>query len=192
MKVVSMRSLVYIALFSALFIVFTTLQIKLSFSPVPITLQTLAFVLAGIFLKPRAAFLSIFIVIILGAIGLPVFAGKSGLAYIFGPTGGFIFYFPVGALIISYLTQLGMNFNFNKQTKLLSITYFATVFIVFGLVMSYVIGIPWFMAVLDMSFTKALTLACYPYLLFDFIKMAIAVAIVMTMKKGIQHMRLQQ
>jgi len=187
------RSLAYTLIFSVLFIVFTMMQIKLSFSPVPFTLQTLAVILAGVFLKPQAAFISIFIVIILSLIGLPVFAGNSGLAYILGPTGGFISYFPFGALIISHLTQLGLNYDVIKQSKLRLVAYFSVVFTLFGLVMPYVIGIPWFMNVLpDMSFERAMTIACYPYLLFDPTKIIIAIIVLITMKKAILQIRLHQ
>lgn len=192
MKAISIRSLVYIALFSALFIVFSAVSIKLSYSPVPFTLQTLAVILAGIFLKPRNAFLSIIIVIILGLIGLPVFGGKSGLAHILGPTGGFIFSFAIGALLISYLTQYGLSLKFSKFPKLLSILYFLFVFLIFGLVFPYVIGVPWFMMVLDMGLNKALTLSCYPYLLTDFFKIIVAVLVVTILRKTVTTFRFQQ
>lgn len=190
MKGLSLRSLVYVALFSAIFIVFSALQIKLSISVVPITLQTLAVMLAGIFLKPRQAFLSILIVIILGAIGLPVFAGKSGLVHIFGPTGGFIFAFPFGAMLISYFVQKGLDSA--NQTKVKSIVYYTICLLVLGLIFPYVIGVPWFMVNLNMGLIESLMLSCVPYLIGDVIKVIVALLILFTLNKNIRTIRFQQ
>ena len=75
-------------------------------SLVPITLQTLGIYLIGLVLKPKIAFISSLIYILMGAIGLPVYSGFSaGLSTILGPTGGYIFSFPITALIISYLVH---------------------------------------------------------------------------------------
>ncbi len=188
----SIRSLVYVALFSALFIVFSALQLKLAISPVPITLQTLAVILSGMFLKPRSAFLSIFIVILLGLIGLPVFGGKSGLAHILGPTGGFILYFPFGAAIISYLTSWAFKHEALQANKALKTIFFLVIFIVFSSVMAYIVGVPWFMSVLDVSVQKALTLACYPYLIGDTLKAIVGLIILLVLSPTIAKIRTAQ
>jgi biotin transport system substrate-specific component len=65
---------------------------------VPVTLQMLAVVLAAILLSPGGAFAATAIYVLIGAIGVPVFAGgKAGLAVLAGPTGGFLLGFVVGA-----------------------------------------------------------------------------------------------
>lgn len=67
-------------------------------SPVPVTLQTLAVLLAGVLLGPIMGASSQVAYLAAGAAGLPVFAGgAAGLAYMFGPTGGFLFAFPLAA-----------------------------------------------------------------------------------------------
>lgn len=191
MKAVPIRSLVYIALCSAVFIVFSAIQLKMAFSPVPITLQTMAVIIAGMLLKPRDAFISIVIVIVLGIFGLPVFGGKSGLAHIFGPTGGFIIYFPFGAMLIS----LWINASTAKVARLTvkKIVSFLVAFLLFSSWLAYAVGVPWFMAVLDnMTLAKALALACYPYLLGDVLKSIIALAVFIALYKPIMKLRSQQ
>lgn len=192
MKSLSMRSLVYTALFSAIFILFSALQIKLSISVVPITLQTLAVILSGIFLKPKQAFISIFLVVILAAIGLPLIGGKGGIGLIFGPTGGFVVAFPFGAYLISLFTERGLQSETLKQSKILCILYFVVTYFVLGLVFPYVIGIPWFMSYMDMGFVKSLTLACYPFLIGDLLKILASILILLALQKTITNVRFQQ
>jgi biotin transport system substrate-specific component len=69
-------------------------------SPVPITLQTMFVLLAGLILGPKGGAAAMLLYLLAGAAGLPVFAGfKSGLAVLLGPTGGFILGFiPAAAL----------------------------------------------------------------------------------------------
>lgn len=88
----------------ALFVVFTgvgaQLAVRLPFTPVPITVQTLFVVLAGITLGPRDGFYAMVSYLGLGLAGAPVFAGFSfGPAALFGPTGGYLIAFPAGALV---------------------------------------------------------------------------------------------
>jgi biotin transport system substrate-specific component len=71
---------------------------------VPFTLQTLFVILIGFLLKPTDAFLSVFIYVLIGAIGLPVYSfGRSGFSVLFGPSGGFLMLFPFVSLCISKL-----------------------------------------------------------------------------------------
>ncbi|MFB6102779.1 MAG: biotin transporter BioY [Haloplanus sp.] len=68
---------------------------------VPITLQTLWVYLAGIVLGPVWAGVAFTLYLLAGLIGLPVFAGgNAGLGVLLGPTGGFLFGFPLAAMTI--------------------------------------------------------------------------------------------
>lgn len=74
---------------------------------VPITMQTFAVMLAGILLGPRKGTIAIFLYILLGAIGLPVFSNfRGGIQCLVGPTGGFLWSFP----IMTWLTGLGIKY----------------------------------------------------------------------------------
>jgi biotin transport system substrate-specific component len=74
--------------------------ISIPIGPVPITLQVLFVYLATILLRPKFALLSMLLYVVMGLIGLPVYAsGGSGLAVLIGPTGGYLFGFILGATI---------------------------------------------------------------------------------------------
>jgi biotin transport system substrate-specific component len=88
----------------AAFVLFTAagaqLAIPLPWTPVPVTMQTLFVVLAGIALGPRGGFTAMLSYLALGAAGVPVFAGFSlGPAVLFGPTGGYLVMFPAAAAL---------------------------------------------------------------------------------------------
>ncbi len=70
---------------------------------IPITLQSLLVVLAGLFLGARSGFVLVSIYLILGALGLPIFAnGSSGIEKFYGATAGFLFSFPIAAWCAGY------------------------------------------------------------------------------------------
>jgi biotin transport system substrate-specific component len=80
------------------------IRIQLPWSPVPITGQTFAVLLSGILLGEMWGGASMAIYIVLG--GIPWFTGwGAGLAYLAGPTGGYIWGFVLAALFIGYVTE---------------------------------------------------------------------------------------
>ncbi len=81
-------------------------EMHLWFTPVPITLQVLAVLLIGLSLSPRMSFLALAEYIGAGIVGLPVFSGGgSGIAWLLGPTGGFIWGFLVAAPLVGILAH---------------------------------------------------------------------------------------
>ena len=74
-------------------------------TPVPLTLQPLVVVLAGLLLGPVDAAAAMVVYIVAGLAGLPVFApiGAPGLARLLGPTGGYILAYPVAAAVAGRL-----------------------------------------------------------------------------------------
>lgn len=80
------------------------IAIPLPFTPVPVTLQTLFVLLAGVVLGPRVGFVAMVAYVLLGAAGLPVFAaGKAGVPVLVGPTGGYLLGFPFAAAVAGWL-----------------------------------------------------------------------------------------
>jgi biotin transport system substrate-specific component len=81
--------------------------LPLPFTPVPLTLQPFAVLLLGLVLSPRLAAGTLAAYLAEGAAGLPVFApgvaGLSGLAHLFGPTGGYLLAYPVAVYAIAAL-----------------------------------------------------------------------------------------
>ncbi len=84
-------------------------QITIPVQPVPFTLQTMMVVLAGAFLGAKKGAYSQVIYLLLGCLGLPVFAqipdSTIGFARLFGPTGGYLLAFPIGAFLTGYLAK---------------------------------------------------------------------------------------
>lgn len=149
-------------MFACIIAILAQIQIALP-SLVPITLQTLGIYLAAMILKPKLAFTSSLIYILMGAIGLPVFAGFSGgIGIILGPTGGYIYSFPIIALIISFL-----NKNNYLSTKLLALVIATSV--------CYGIGTLWFMYISQSSLLSALSLCVIPFIPGDIIKIVAAI-----------------
>lgn len=86
---------------------------QVPFWPVPMTLQTLAiFALAAAY-GMRLAGATLLIYLVEGALGLPVFAGTPekgiGLAYMAGPTGGYLIGFAAGAYVVGWLAEQGWD-----------------------------------------------------------------------------------
>ena len=99
------RDLSTIALFPALMGATAGLSIPLLNLP-PITLQTLFVFLAGFYLSPKNAGVSMFIYVLLGIIGVPVFSGYTGgLGVLLVPSGGFLLGFVILAVLVAYLNQ---------------------------------------------------------------------------------------
>lgn len=99
-----LRPMVYAAMFGALTAAGSFMVIPIQ--PVPITLQTMFTCLAGVLLGSRAGAMSQMIYVLLGLIGLPVFAGgRAGLGTLLGPTGGYLLGFILGAYVIGYLVE---------------------------------------------------------------------------------------
>jgi biotin transport system substrate-specific component len=185
----SIRSLVFTALFAALFIVLSLQQMKLTFTPVPITLQTLAVILAGLFLKPKHAFASIFAILAITATGLPLIGGKGGLSLFTGYTGGFLIAFPFCAMFISLAAGKLMANDMLMRNKPTAAVLLFIVFECFSSLLTYVPGIPWMMYVLEYPLDKALTAGFYPFIPGDAVKSAIGVAVALGLAPQVARIR---
>ncbi|MHA7963114.1 biotin transporter BioY [Paenibacillus sp. CAU 1782] len=160
MQIINIRGLVFTALFAALFIVLSMQQMRLPISAIPITLQTLGIIFAGLFLKPKYAFGSIFAVILLALPGLPLFGGRGGLSHLLGPTGGFIFAFPFCAMLTSVaINNVFGNEKIGRNKPLLLVLLFL-IFFVISSVLCYPTGLLWMKHVLaDYTWTKTFNVA---------------------------------
>ena len=89
-------------------------QVSIPIKPVPFTLQTMIVLLAGAFLGSKNGAYSQVLYILLGIIGLPVFAhtadGTMGIARLIGPTGGYLLAFPLAAFVVGYLTERSQKY----------------------------------------------------------------------------------
>lgn len=107
MKKSTTTDLALIAAFAALVTACAVLPAVDIAGPVPITLQTFGVLLAGAVLGPRRGFLAVLLYLVLGAAGLPIYAGgASGLGTFSGPTGGYLISFPFAAALAGLLVAL--------------------------------------------------------------------------------------
>ncbi len=102
-----MKNKTVFLIMSSLFAILTAIgaQIRIPFPFVPLTLQTFLVVLSGLVLGPVAGAVSQVVYIVMGLLGLPVFAGGGGLHYIFHPTFGFLAGFVPGAWIAGKMAR---------------------------------------------------------------------------------------
>jgi biotin transport system substrate-specific component len=102
--------LLWVVGFSLLTGLLAQVRITLPFTPVPLTGQTFAVLLSGAALGARRAFLSQALYLVEGAAGLPVFAGGTGtLAHLLGPTGGYLWSYPLVAALLGWLVERGAS-----------------------------------------------------------------------------------
>lgn len=159
--------------------------ITVPFGPVPFTLQTLAVMFVLFALSPKQALAAIAGYLILGAIGLPVFASfKGGIAALVGPTGGFIVGFLVAgavALALDALLKGSKVFSSESERSFFGTHIAAGVLarnvvkgVVF-LVVLYLFGWAWLMYVGNLSPEVAFAAAVAPFVLIDAFKMVAAV-----------------
>jgi biotin transport system substrate-specific component len=155
--------LTYSSLFIAMIAVFSwiSIPIPLPFFPVPVTLQTLAVLLAGAVMK-RQGVIAVALYLVLGALGLPVFHnGMAGLGVLFGPTGGFLIGF-IPAVLVTGLA-------YEKSRRGIRI---------FGLALAtmliYLFGLVWLIFSTGMAVPAALVAGMIPFLPGDAIKGAAA------------------
>lgn len=100
--------LVRSALFAALIGALAFVSFPYPLSPAPVTLQVLGIFLAGIFLGPLWGPVSVGVYLLVGALGLPVFAGgTAGVGILVGESGGYLLSFPVAALAIGWIVHGG-------------------------------------------------------------------------------------
>lgn len=141
--------------------------IHVPIGPVPMVLSTLFVILSGLLLGSRWGITSMGIYLLMGAIGIPVFAGgKGGFAHFFGPTGGYLF----GFVLSSWLTGLISE----RSPGSLPLDIAA---VIIGSIAIYSLGAPWLKWVTQMSWTKTLMVGVIPFLIGDAIKAVVAVAL---------------
>jgi len=162
---VSVKPIVYSALFIALISIGAMIAIPVG--PVPIVLQNMFVLLAGLILPPAWAAGCVAVYLIMGFAGLPVFAGgTSGIGKVFGPTGGYL---------LSYLPAVFLTALISGRSEKGLIRDCAAT--IGGMAVVYAFGVPWLKWVLAVSWNKALAVGMYPFLAGTVLKIAAAVII---------------
>ncbi|EHQ88204.1 hypothetical protein DesyoDRAFT_1032 [Desulfosporosinus youngiae DSM 17734] len=172
----SLRRMVYAAMFGALTAIGSLIVIPLQ--PLPITLQTLFTGLAGVLLGGATGALSQIVYVLLGVIGLPVFAGgKAGLGTLMGPTGGYLIGFIIGAYVIGKLVEA------RKEPGLVWLGFSLVV----GNLVIYALGVAQLSFVAHLSVAKALMVGVVPFIIGDLLKLVATVLISLKLRNIIKR-----
>ena len=171
------RGIALAATFAALISVASPISIPLGpITQVPITLQVFVVYLAGALLGARYGTLSMVIYLVLGAVGLPVFAGlSSGTAVLLGPTGGYLFAFPIASLLGGYVARRRPATR-GGDTIRVSLSALLSLFVI------YVIGVGWLSYYLGLSLLDGVLFGAVPFIPFDLLKAVVAVPIAVRLR----------
>ncbi|MDR0878365.1 MAG: biotin transporter BioY [Treponema sp.] len=160
-----------VALFAALTAAGTFIAIPLPFSPVPVVLQNLFALLAGLILGPFLGAASVGLFLVAGAVGAPVFSGASGgFTRFLSPTGGFLFGYLLAAFVAGLIAG---SPRIDKKTPVWRII----LAVLAGLLIVYVPGVIRLKYALDAGWLKALTAGFFPFIIGDAVKGVAAVLI---------------
>ncbi len=157
------KSLVFCAVFCSLLCILSPIVIPIG--PVGVTLSTLIIGMICFIFKARESFLILFLYILLGCLGLPVFSGFSGgIGHILGPTGGFILGYFLFALIIILIIKIKPD---SKIIELLAL--------IVGYLILYVCGVSHYCIITGCEFFVALCTVLLPFILPDLLKIFLTI-----------------
>jgi len=143
------------------------IAVRLPFSPVPITGQTFAVLMAGMLLDARRGSLCVLLYIAEGLAGLPVFAmGGGGPAVLLGPTGGYLIGFVGAAYVTGLLAQMGWDRRIG--TTILAM--------IFGDAVLYAFGLLWLCCLMGAN-KAVMVVGLYPFIVGDILKIILAAAV---------------
>lgn len=141
-------------------------KVQVPFWPVPMTMQTMVVLMIGMAFGWRLGAATVLLYLAEGAAGLPVFAGTPekglGLAYMVGPTGGYLVGFVLAAAVTGWLAERGLDRNVLTTAAVMLI----------GTIAIYLPGAAWLTALI--GFEKALQFGVTPFLLADGAKLVLA------------------
>ena len=141
--------------------------------PVPMTMQTFAVTLVGALYGWRLGALTVAAWLIEGALGLPVLAGgAAGAAHFMGPTGGYLFAFPVIGALVGWLAERGWN----GQRVIL-----AALAMLLGNVVCLALGASWL--AVSIGADKAITFGVTPFLIGAVLKSVLGAAVLMALAR---------
>jgi len=160
-----LRMTVYASLLAALIAVGSYISVPIG--EIPIVLQNLFVMLAGLLLGSRWGLAAVAVYLTAGALGLPVFAGGTGgIGRFAGPTGGYLIGYIPAVYVIGFFSEKG------KHRMI-----FDVIGMILGAAFVYALGVTWMKIISGMSFAKAIMMGMYPFLVFDLVKIIAAASI---------------
>ena len=173
-KRLSSRDLALVASFAALIAV---MGLTPAFgSAVPITLQSMGVMLAGSILGWKRGALSVIVLLVLVAAGLPLLSGgRGGLGVFFGPSVGYLFGWVFGAAAIGWLVQ--------RRLPAYPLWWGALANVVGGIAVVYLVGVP-FQAAMTSTSVQVAAASSLVFLPGDAIKVVIATVVASAVHRG--------
>ena len=161
------RQITLIGLMTAITCILAPLSIPLPFSPVPISLTNLVIFISVFILGMKDATISFLIYLLLGSVGLPVFASfHAGLSVLAGPTGGYL----IGFIFLALIQGFAMKYFDRKLIPTI-------IGMLIGMAVCYIFGTVWLAKLMSLSFKEGLFMGVIPYLPGDAVKIIIAVIV---------------
>ena len=161
-------------------VLWASAKIQVPFYPVPMTLQTMAIMVIAATYGMRLGVVTVLLYLAEGAFGLPVFVGTPekgiGLAYMIGPTGGYLVGFVIAVALVGWLAERGFDRNIFKL--------FGAMFV--GDAILFVFGILWLGTLLGWD-KPILDWGLYPFILGDLTKIALAASAVVAGRRVIRR-----
>ena len=171
MKDTKVKKLTLIAMMTAILCILAPLSIPIS--NVPISAATLIVSFAAIILGTKYSLICVSLYILLGIVGLPVFAGwGSGIGVIAGPTGGYL----IGYFFIAFCTGFFLKLGKEKLTLL-------AVGMLLGTVACYTFGTVWLAYQLSLDTKAALMAGVIPFIPGDVIKIIVCLVVALPIRK---------
>ena len=165
-------------IFAGLIFIGLSAQLAIGF-PVPITGQTFAVLMIGALYGARLGSMCLVSYILAGAVGVPVFSNfGSGVLFLSGPTGGFLFGFIAAAYVVGLLAERGWDRR--VWTTILAM--------VLGNLVLYAFGLLWLFCLMGFN-TKVLAMGLYPFIPGDILKIALAAALLPSGWKLLEYTR---
>ncbi len=147
-------------------------KVQVPFWPIPMTMQTFVVLLLGVVYGPRLGTITGLLYLAEGAVGLPVFAQGSGMVYLLGPTGGYLFGFVFAMYFVGLAAQRGWDRSVYRMFLAMLI----------GEAIIFSLGVGWLSAAIGLA--KAIDAGLTPFLLAELFKMAlVAVTVPLAWKR---------
>ena len=161
---------ILLVLFGTFLLAFSS-KIQVPFWPVPMTMQTFIVFLIGMAYGWKLALTTLVAYLIEGALGLPVFAKGGGMAYLSGPTAGYLYGMVFAAGLIGFFCERGF-------AKSYLYCFFS---LLVGTVIIFLFGVGYLGSII--GYDKAISAGLLPFILSEFFKILLAVAIIPTIWK---------
>ena len=170
----STKEIILCALFAAIISILAQISIPLPFTTVPLTMLIFAVSVTGLILGAKLGTISVLIYLLIGGIGIPVFAQFSGgIGVLFGPTGGYLLGLPLMVYIIGFSKD-----KFSHNTVIF-------LSLILGLISVYITGTLMFAAITGNTIYQSILYCVLPFILVDLIKLALAFIIGSTVSKRV-------